>query len=152
MERSAAQSGCFQHCPPPFRGACCNNLPWGLEIGRGRGVPRRVVVFGAGPIGLFAMLTCKVAGAPVMLVKTQPYRRQLAPDLGADVVVNPTAGDMVEQVLGHTGGRGATPVLECSGSDGALEATMDIVAKEGRIVLIGQSGGRKIPIEIGKSI
>ena len=43
-------------------------------------------------------------------------------------------------------------MLECSGSDGALAATTDVVAKEGRIVLIGQSGGRKVPVEIGKSI
>jgi L-iditol 2-dehydrogenase len=112
----------------------------------------RVVVFGAGPIGMFAMLTCKASGAPVMVVEPQPYRRQLAQDLGADVVMDPTAGDVVEQVLDHTGGRGATLVLECSGSDGALAATMDVVAKEGRIVLIGQSGGRKVPVEIGKSI
>jgi L-iditol 2-dehydrogenase len=85
-------------------------------------------------------------------VEPEPYRRQLAQDLGADVVIDPTAGDVVEQVLDHTGGRGATLILECSGSDGALEATMDIVAKEGRISLIGHSVGRKVPIEIGKSI
>jgi threonine dehydrogenase-like Zn-dependent dehydrogenase len=42
--------------------------------------------------------------------------------------------------------------LECSGSNGALEATVDVVAKGGRIVLVGQSAGRKIPIEIGKTI
>ena len=112
----------------------------------------RVVVFGAGPIGLFAMQVCQASGAPVIVVEPQPYRRQLAQDLGADVVMDPTAGDVVEQVLDHTGGRGATLVLECSGSDGALAATMDVVAKEGRIVLIGLGAERKIPIEIGKSI
>jgi L-iditol 2-dehydrogenase len=112
----------------------------------------RVIVFGAGPIGLFAMLSCKASGAPVIVVEPQPFRRRMARDLGADVTLDPTGGNLTEQVLDHTGGRGATMVLECSGSNGALEATLDVVAKQGRIVLIGQSAGRKIPIEIGKAI
>jgi L-iditol 2-dehydrogenase len=123
---------------------------WGS--GGGAAPHDRVVIFGAGPIGLFAMLTCKASGAPVSVIEPQPYRRQMARDLGADVVIDPTAGDVVEQVLDHTGGRGATLVLECSGSDGALGATIDVVAQKGRIVLIGQSAGRKIPIEIGQTI
>ena len=123
---------------------------WGS--GGGAAPHDRVVVFGAGPIGLFAMLTCKASGAPVIVVEPQPVRGQMARDLGADAVIDPTVGDVVEQVLDHTGGRGASLVLECSGSNGALETTIDVVAKGGRIVLIGQSAGRKIPIEIGKTI
>jgi L-iditol 2-dehydrogenase len=123
---------------------------WGK--GGGAAPHDRVVVFGAGPIGLFAMQVCQVSGAPVIVVEPQPHRRQLAQDLAADVVIDPAAGDVVEQVLDHTDGRGATLILECSGSDSALEATMDVVAKGGRIVLIGHSVGRKVPIEIGRSI
>jgi len=111
-----------------------------------------VVVFGAGPIGLCAMLVCKASGAPVIVTEPQPYRRQLAADLGADMVIDPAEGEVIEQVMDQFAGRGATLVLECSGSDGALGATIDVVAKEGRIVLIGHSIGRKVPIEIGKSI
>ena len=112
----------------------------------------RVVVFGAGPIGLFAMLSCKASGAPVIVVEPQPFRRRMARELGADVTLDPMDGNLIEQVLDHTGGRGATMVLECSGSSGALAATLDVIAKQGRIVLIGQSAGRKIPIEIGQAI
>jgi len=123
---------------------------WGS--GGGAAPHDRVVIFGAGPIGLFALLACQASGAPVIVVEPQPVRRQMARDLGADALVDPTAGDIVEQVLDHTGGRGATLVLECSGSNGGLGATVDVAAKQGRIVLIGQSVGRKIPIEIGKTI
>jgi L-iditol 2-dehydrogenase len=112
----------------------------------------RVVVFGAGPIGLFAMLACKASGAPVIVVEPQPFRQRMARELGADVVIDPTAGELVQQVLDHTSGRGATLVVECSGSNGALETILDVVAKQGRVVLIGQSVGRKIPVEIGRSI
>jgi L-iditol 2-dehydrogenase len=123
---------------------------WGS--GGGAAPHDRVVVFGAGPIGLFAMLSCKASGAPVIVVEPQPFRRKMALDLGADVALDPTDGSLVGQVLAHTGGRGATMVLECSGSNGALAAALDVVGKQGRIVLIGQSAGRKIPIEIGKAI
>jgi L-iditol 2-dehydrogenase len=123
---------------------------WGS--GGGAAPHDRVVVFGAGPIGLFAMLSCRASGAPVVVVEPQAFRRKMALELGADVALDPTDGNLVEQVLDHTGGRGATMVLECSGSNGALAATLDVVAKQGRIVLIGQSAGRKIPIEIGKAI
>jgi len=54
--------------------------------------------------------------------------------------------------MDHTNGRGASLVLECSGSNGALAATIDVVAKGGRVVFIGHSIGRKVPIEVGKSI
>jgi L-iditol 2-dehydrogenase len=123
---------------------------WGS--GGGAAPHDRVVVFGAGPIGLFALLSCKASGAPVIIVEPQAFRRSMAQDLGADVVLDPSDGDLVQQVLDHTGGRGATMVLECSGSDGALAATLDVMGKQGRIVLVGQSAGRKIPIEIGKAI
>lgn len=123
---------------------------WGS--GGGAAPHDRVVVFGAGPIGLFAMLSCKASGAPVIVVEPQAVRRQAAQNLGADLVLDPTSGSLVEQILDHTAGRGATLILECSGSDGALSATLDVIGKQGRIVLIGQSAGRKIPIEIGKAI
>jgi L-iditol 2-dehydrogenase len=76
----------------------------------------------------------------------------MAASLGADAVLDPTGGNLVEQVMDHTGGRGATLVLECSGSNGALSTMLDVVGKQGRIVLIGQSAGRQIPIEIGRAI
>jgi 2-desacetyl-2-hydroxyethyl bacteriochlorophyllide A dehydrogenase len=122
------------------------------EAGHGAAPHDRVVVFGAGPIGLFAMLSCKASGAPVIVVEPQAFRRRMAKDLGADVVIDPSGGEVAEQVKEHTGGRGATMVLECSGSNGALAATVDVIGQQGRIVLIGQSAGRRIPIEIGKAI
>ena len=123
---------------------------WGS--GGGAAPHDRVVIFGAGPIGLLALLTCKASGAPVTVVEPQVFRQRIARELGADAVIDPSAGDLREGVLEHTDGRGATLVLECSGSNGALQSTIDVVAKGGRIVLIGQSAGRKIPIEIGQTI
>ena len=74
--------------------------------GGGVGPHERMVVFGCGPIGMLALLTGKAAGAPVIAVEPHPYRRRMASELGADVTVDPLAGDMEEQVRSHTGGRG----------------------------------------------
>jgi threonine dehydrogenase-like Zn-dependent dehydrogenase len=112
----------------------------------------RAVVFGGGPIGLLTMLICKAAGAWVGMVEPQPYRRQFARDLGADFAVDPADGNLEEQILDNTGGRGASLVVECSGSDGARAATVDVVASAGRIVLIGLGTNRKVPIEVDKAI
>jgi len=123
---------------------------WGS--GGGAAPHDRIVIFGAGPIGLFAMLCCKASGPPVIVVEPQAFRRKMARELGADAVLDPLEDNLVEQVMDLTGGRGATMVLECSGSNGALAASLDIIGKQGRLVLIGQSAGRRIPIEIGKAI
>ncbi len=130
--------------------SCAYYAVWGR--GGGAAPHDRALVFGAGPIGLFAMLTCKASGAPVTVVEPLRERAAMARDLGADLVLDPSAGDIVDQVREHTAGQGATLVVECSGSDAALAASVDIVAKAGRIVLIGQSVGRKVPVEIGKMI
>jgi L-iditol 2-dehydrogenase len=122
------------------------------DIGGGAAPHDRALVFGAGPIGLFAMLSCKASGAPVIVVEPQPFRQEMARDLGADVVLDPSRGDLAEQVFQHTGGRGATLVLECSGSNGALSSMLEVVGPQARIVLVGQSAGRRIPIEIGRAI
>jgi L-iditol 2-dehydrogenase len=111
-----------------------------------------VIVFGAGPIGLYGILGCKASGAYVISVEPEPYRRNLATTVGADVVIDPTQGDLIPKLLDLTEGRGADLVLECSGSDSALNATINCVKKQGRISLVGQSVGRDVPIEIGRTI
>jgi L-iditol 2-dehydrogenase len=66
-------------------------------------------------------------------------------------VLDPVEG-YKEQIMDETNGRGASLILECSGDDQALADSIDIIDKESRIVLIGQSVGRKVPIEIGMTI
>jgi L-iditol 2-dehydrogenase len=122
--------------------------------GQGGGVAPHddVVIFGAGAIGLCALLICKVAGAHVIVVEPQDFRRRKALDLGADVVVDPRSDSVVDVVDAHTSGQGASLVIECSGSDFALASCLEVLAKGGRIVLIGHSIGRKVLVEIGKAV
>lgn len=112
----------------------------------------RVVIFGCGPIGMLTVLVCKAAGASVIVVEPHPHRRDMAQDLGADVAIDPGEGDLMEQVRGHTANRGASLVIECSGNDAARAATLDVLAYQGRIVLIGISANRSVPLELDKII
>lgn len=74
-----------------------------------------VVIWGAGPVGLMAALSCNVRGASkVMVVDRHPDRLRLAEKIGA-IGIDDTTGDPVEQVLDQTGGEGADKGCECVG-------------------------------------
>ncbi|MEM3658523.1 MAG: alcohol dehydrogenase catalytic domain-containing protein [Candidatus Hadarchaeum sp.] len=122
--------------------------------GQGGGVAPHddVVIFGAGTIGLCALLTCKSSGATVIVVEPRDYRRRKALELGADRVIDPTSEDIVDVVLECTNQYGASLVIECSGTDQAIGKSFEVLAKNGRIILIGHSIGRKVPIEIGRAV
>lgn len=111
------------------------------------------VIFGAGAIGLFAATICKAAGAKVIVVEPIEYRRKMAEEIiGVDVTIDPMTEDVEKAVFANTDGQGASLVVECTGSDGGVSATVDVAKPHGRIRFIGHSIGRKIPIEIGKAI
>jgi threonine dehydrogenase-like Zn-dependent dehydrogenase len=111
------------------------------------------VVFGAGPIGLFASTICKIAGAKVMLVEPIEFRRELAKNvIGVDLAIDPMKDSVEDIVMKETNGRGASLIVECTGTDGGVATTVDVAQHHGRIRFIGHSVGRKIPIEIGKAI
>jgi glutathione-independent formaldehyde dehydrogenase len=74
-----------------------------------------VVIWGAGPVGLMAALSCSIKGASkIMVVDRQPDRLRLAEKIGA-IGIDDTKGDPVEQVLELTGGEGADKGCECVG-------------------------------------
>jgi L-iditol 2-dehydrogenase len=111
----------------------------------------KVIITGGGPIGLSALAVAKAAHAYVIIVEPLPVRQKLAREYGADVVVNPGDPDFVQQILDLTHG-GGDLIVEASGNDKAIASVFDIAGHSARVRLIGHSIGRKIPIEIGKTI
>jgi L-iditol 2-dehydrogenase len=113
-----------------------------------------VVIFGAGPIGLSSLVACKVAGAKVVMVDPLSNRRELASRLGADAVLSPAPLEDLAASIGESmeSKRGPTLIVEASGSDTALATVFDIAGYQSRVRLIGHSIGRKVPVEIGKTI
>ncbi|KAH9524631.1 hypothetical protein Btru_027390, partial [Bulinus truncatus] len=88
-----------------------------------------VIVFGAGPVGLFAMQSARVLGAgKVMVVDINENRLKLASQMGADIIYRPPApftdpkiaGDELKTALGGE----ADLCLECSGAKGTVDAAI----------------------------
>lgn len=102
-----------------------------------------VVVFGDGPIGLFATGVASVAGASkVSLVGIVNSRLEVARKMGANAVYNAfEEPNLVEKFLDETHGLGVDVVLEMSGAHSALKDAFSIVRKGGRITLFGISPG-----------
>lgn len=113
-----------------------------------------VVIFGAGPIGLTVLVTCKAASAKAIVFEPLPYRREMARKFGADVVLDPYAvGDIAQAIKENTStSRGATLIVEASGNDDAIKALFDVAGLQPRMRLIGHSVGRLVPVEIGRTI
>src|SRR5919112_5126526 len=66
-----------------------------------------VAVFAQGPVGLSATMGAHLMGAgQVIAVESRPERQALAKRFGADVIVDFTKGDRVEQIMDLTGGEG----------------------------------------------
>jgi L-iditol 2-dehydrogenase len=95
-----------------------------------------VVVFGAGPIGLSAVMAARGLGAhEVYVVEPDAFRRQQAPAFGASAAFEPSASGLAA-LKGAVGGRAAV-VLESSGAVAAVQQAAEVVGPGGRVVIIG---------------
>jgi L-iditol 2-dehydrogenase len=108
-----------------------------------------VVVFGAGPIGLGVIAASAAKRAKVIVVEPSPARAQVALSLGAEEVVDPTKGDVAEQVMQLTKGAGATVVIDASGRPDAMAQTLEVAGFRARVVIIGISVGGSAPTKMG---
>jgi L-iditol 2-dehydrogenase len=103
----------------------------------------RVLITGAGPIGLVALQAAKAFGATeVVVTDVRQHRLAVASELGAtatvDVSAEPLAGvDFEPDVL-----------IECSGFAPAIGEAIRKVGRAGRVVLVGM-GGDEIPLPLG---
>lgn len=98
------------------------------------------VVFGPGPIGLYAIQIARVEGARTVInvgVKGDERRLEIARRLGADYVILVEDQDPVEAVREITGGRMADVVIEATGRPEVFDTLVQVVRKNGRIVLAG---------------
>ncbi len=95
------------------------------------------VAFGAGAVGLAAIMAAKVAGATTIIaVDITPSRLELALELGATHVINSREEDAVQRVHAITGG-GANYSLECSGRAKVLRQAIDAITILGTCGIVG---------------
>ena len=93
----------------------------------------RVVVIGAGIMGILHLMLAKQAGATVFVSETDAQRAAFALDLGADGIIDPGNDTFVEQVKELSGGCGVNVVFCAVSVAAAVEQALDVVAKGGRV-------------------
>lgn len=96
-----------------------------------------VLVVGAGPIGLFALMAAKAQGAKVYVADILDGRLDKALSFGADGVINSANTDLKEEAMKITGGNGFDVCVEACGSSVTFLACIDCVAFAGNLILIG---------------
>lgn len=102
----------------------------------------RVLVTGAGPVGLLAADVARARGGWVAVSDTNSYRLGVAKDRGAQAVIDVTAGTPRDQ-------QGEFDVvLECSGAAPAVLGAFAAAAPAARIVLIGM-GAASMELPVG---
>lgn len=137
--------------------ACCMVLPDDISFEIGsllvdmlgtayRGVKQanllpgdQVAIWGAGPIGLSALLVASWLNARVAILDFNDYRLGMAKDLGADIVLNPARDAVQEALLDWTHGEGVDVAFECVGSEQAAQQALPVIKKRGKLAIVGVS-------------
>ena len=96
-----------------------------------------IAINGAGPIGLLAAMVALHYGAEPIMIDLVKERLDFAKSLGVRYTINLREENLVEKVSEYTNGRMAECVMEASGANSAIRATLDIVSHAGRIALTG---------------
>lgn len=120
----------------------------------------RVLITGAGAIGLFAVQEAKARGATVIASSSMPHRRQLAKAFGADEVIDSSGQKDIALKLknhDHEMGRegqdcGVDVAIECSGKYHNLRHAIRATRQCGRVVTIGFYDGGADNINFGEEI
>ncbi|HWJ66922.1 MAG TPA: NAD(P)H-quinone oxidoreductase [Nocardioides sp.] len=104
---------------------------------------------GGGGIGTFAIQLAARSGARVFTTAGSAAKLERCRELGAEGAINYRDEDFVEVLRAATDGRGADVVLDNMGAK-YLARNVDVLADEGRLVIIGMQGGAKAELNIGQ--
>ena len=96
-----------------------------------------LLIMGAGPIGLFALLRAKALGANVLIADLLESRLALAESFGADRVVNVKETELHAACADFTGGCGFDVCVEACGAPETFLSCINEAAHGANIILIG---------------
>lgn len=116
--------------------ALCEPLSVGVWSNRkaGTGPGTRLLIAGGGPIGVVVAQTAKAFGAAeVVISEIQPRRRELALQLGADVVLDPRDTDFGDPRFAFDA------FVDATGVEAAIAQGIGAVRAAGKVVLVGMS-------------
>jgi len=98
----------------------------------------KVLVIGAGTIGILAMASAKIAGAKVYVSDVAADKLGIAKELGADgIILNDGDESFQKQVNEATDGNGFDVTIEAVGLPSTFQNCVDAAAFGGRVIVIG---------------
>jgi alcohol dehydrogenase len=108
-----------------------------------------VAVFAQGPIGLCATAGAKLKGATrIIVVDGVGPRLDMARRLGADITIDYTKDDPVEQIMRLTDGRGVDVSIEALGTQQTFESCLRALKPAGTLSSLGvYSGKLSLPLD-----
>ena len=124
----------------------------GAVFNRARVQPgERVVVIGAGGIGLNCIQAARIAGATTIIaVDTNEEKRRQATRFGATAFLNPMDGDVIAAVRDLSAG-GVDHVFECVGNAAVIRQASEMLDWGGQLVLLGvPAAGTEMSIPVDR--
>jgi putative PIG3 family NAD(P)H quinone oxidoreductase len=103
---------------------------------------------GSSGIGTMAIQLAREVGARVAVTAGTAHKLQACLELGAEVLVNYREQDFVEEVRAVSGGAGANVILDNMGAS-YLSRNVELLAPNGRLVVIGLQGGTRAELDLG---
>jgi (R,R)-butanediol dehydrogenase / meso-butanediol dehydrogenase / diacetyl reductase len=97
-----------------------------------------VLIAGAGPVGLMALLGLKAIGAKeIYITDISEARRNKAQALGASLVLNPLEEKIPPKIKEVTNGKGVDVAIEAVGMEATLKDCLASVRYQGKVVVQG---------------
>ena len=107
---------------------------------------RKILITGAGPIGLITSIVCKFYGAEkIVVTDIETFPLSLAQKLGADITFNMAQEPSALEDYGLTKGN-FDLLFECSGAEQALLSGMNVLNPGSKIVQLGLAAEFTLPI------
>src|SRR5258708_39713509 len=107
-------------------------MSWGIYVGeRGKiEVEDRVVIAGAGPLGLGMVAAARLKNPRLLIViDLNDQRLEIARACGADLTLNPSRVDVIDEVSKLTDGYGCDVYIEATGYPPAVEQGLHMIRK-----------------------
>lgn len=102
---------------------------------------------GASGVGSAAIQLCRAIGARIA-VTCSTGKVDACRNMGADLVIDYSTQDFVEETKKATGGRGVAVVLDVIGGD-YVDRNVACLATQGRIIQVGTMAGKATPFNVG---